>query len=346
MQLNRVQTTFLLGVLIGMGSCGRLQDPVQLSWDEHEKPDYAVRESWAALPQVEDPSDEVPKDLPSHLVGMDSLAVDVFFVHPTQYFKGAHWNASLADDAINQFTDDYPIRLQASAFQFGGRLYAPRYRQAHIGVFTWQDSLSWAALELAYDDVRDSFEHYLKHWNRGRGIILAGHSQGSWHLRWLIQEFFDGTPLQNQLVAAYAPGFDWYAEDFQEVHPCLQANQINCFCSWMSYAEGYFPPWLDGKKTKPVCTHPITWQNGTGRNDLAQHEGVVLSQMKFAHPHAIEVHVERGVLQIAEPLVPFGKFLQRNNWHVGDINLFWINIRENARLRAEAYLNASPPLPH
>jgi hypothetical protein len=28
----------------------------------------------------------------------------------------------------------------------------------------------------------------------------------------------------------------------------------------------------------------------------------------------------------------------RDNWHVGDVNLFWPNIRENARHRAEQWL--------
>ena len=339
-----VQTTLMLGVLFGIESCGQLQDPKGLVWETHEKPNYAEQKYWAALPQIEDASDEVPKNLPSHLTGWDSLEVDVFFVHPTQYFKGAHWNASLDDDGINQITDHYPIRLQASAFQFGGRLYAPRYRQAHIGVFTWQDSLSWRALELAYGDVRAAFEYYLTNWNRGRGIILAGHSQGSWHLRWLIQEFFDGTPLQNQLIAAYAPGFDWYPDDFHDVIPCSTPDQINCFCSWMSYGEGYFPKWLSDKRNPPVCTHPITWKHGTGSNDVGQHHGVVLSQLKFAHENSIEAYVERGVLQIVKPQVPFGRVLQRNNWHVGDINLFWVNIQENALLRSQTYLNAPPPL--
>ena len=259
--------------------------------------------------------------------------MDVFYLHPTQLFRGTHWNAHLDNRRVNRLIDAYPMRLQASAFNVGGRLYAPRYRQAHIGVFTWQDSTSWKALELAYQDVRAAFTHYLNQWNNGRPIVLAGHSQGSWHLRWLLQEFFDGKPLANQLVVAYGPGFDYYASDFEALTFCERPEQTGCICSWMSYGEGYFPDWLEANGQTPVCTHPVTWRL-EGGNNASEHRGVVLSQMRYAFPQSIEAHVERGVLQIHQPDVPFGRSLQRDNWHVGDINLFWLNIRENTKQRA------------
>lgn len=334
--MNHIFSSGLI-VLFALSSvgCSRLQNPNQLTWNPGESPDYKLADAWISLPNRMDPSDEVPKGLPDSLNfdKQSELEVDVFFVHPTMYFKGDHWNGDLDDQKLNKANEETPVRLQASAFNIGGKLYAPRYRQAHIGVFTWQDDTSWRALELAYDDVRSAFIHYLENWNDGRGIILAGHSQGSWHVRWLLQEFFDGKPLQNQLVVAYAPGFDFYESDFEELPYCKSANQTGCVCSWMSYGEGYFPAWLEHNGQTPMCVHPVTWQTH-GANDFQSHSGVVLSQMRFAHPQSIEAHIERGVLQIHEPNVPFGKVLQRQNWHIGDINLFWSNIRTNARLRA------------
>lgn len=312
-----------------------LQDKNELTWNEHRKPQYADFKDWAALPNHTDAADDIPKNLPSNVLIFDEneLDVDVFFVHPTQYFEGQWWNSSLDDSELNATTDSYPIRLQASAFQFGGKLYAPRYRQAHIGVFSWQDSTSYAAIELAYSDVRSAFEHYLEHWNEGRKIILAGHSQGSWHLRWLLQEFFDGKELQSQLIAAYGPGFDWYESDFEFIPPCKAPEEVGCVCSWMTYGGDYKPSWLGYKKEDPICTHPITWTDSVRCNDKNEHAGVVLSKMKFAHSESLEACVDQGILSLFQPDVPFGKQLQRENWHIGDINLFWLNIRDNARLR-------------
>ncbi len=37
------------------------------------------------------------------------------------------------------------------------------------------------AFDLAYEDLKTAFENYLKHYNKGRPIIIASHSQGSLH---------------------------------------------------------------------------------------------------------------------------------------------------------------------
>ena len=319
-----------------LSGCVSLQDQSELAFTLSEEPQFSNEMQWASLPWRLDPSDEIPKKLPNS-PPYDSLEVDVFFVHPTQYFNGAVYNAAIEDIKLNEEADRYTMLLQASAFNVGGKLYAPRYRQAHIGVFTWQDSLSLAALQVAYSDVRSAFLHYMEHWNDGRGIILAGHSQGSFHIRWLLQEFFDGKSLSSQLVAAYGPGFDWYPSEFKQLKACEKPDEVGCLCSWMSYGEGYFPKWLGYRDELPICTHPVNWKLNGDMNTLEEHQGVVLSNMKFAHAGKIQARSERGVLQIMPPDVPFSRFLHRDNWHVGDINLFWLNVRSNARNRAEAF---------
>ena len=56
---------------------------------------------------------------------------------------------------------------------------------------------------LLDEDVKAAFQYYLEHYNNGRPIIIASHSQGTTHAKRLLKEFFDGTALQHQLVAAY-----------------------------------------------------------------------------------------------------------------------------------------------
>ena len=107
--------------------------------------------------------------------------------------------------ALNAAVDAWPVRHQAAIFNGAGRVFAPRYRQAHIRVFSVEDSLSLAALKLAYSDIRAAFQHFLDHWDEGRPLIIAAHSQGSWHARWLLQEFFDGTPLQERVGRGVHP---------------------------------------------------------------------------------------------------------------------------------------------
>ena len=42
-----------------------------------------------------------------------------------------------------------------------------------------------------YDDVRDAWNYYLKHDNKGRGVVLVAHSQGSFILIDLIKREID-----------------------------------------------------------------------------------------------------------------------------------------------------------
>lgn len=299
-------------------------------------PDYSGESSWAALPWREDTADLLPK---GRAVSEGPGTADVFYVHPTIYEEGAAWNASLDSAALNQAVEEWPVRHQASIFNGAGRVFAPRYRQAHIRVFAVKDSLSLAALELAYSDIRSAFQHYLDHHDKGRPLIIAAHSQGSWHARWLLQEFFDGKPLQERLVAAYIPGMDIYPSDFEAIKPCESATDQHCYCTWMSYGTGYLPAWLGYKKEPPSVIHPISWTVEPGQvNAKAVHLGAVRESFRNKNPGSITAQLSsEGVLWVDQPhMFLVGRWLHRENWHVGDFNLFWDNIRTNVHERLQA----------
>jgi len=299
-------------------------------------PEYGEEASWSALPWREDAGDEIPK---GRAVSAGPGTADVFYLHPTIFEEGPAWNAPLDSVALNAAVDAWPVRHQAAVFNGAGRVFAPRYRQAHIRVFSVKDSLSLAALKLAYSDIRTSFQHFLDHWDEGRPLIIAAHSQGSWHARWLLQEFFDGTPLQERLVAAYIPGMDIYPSDFNQLQPCQSAVDQQCYCTWMSYGTGYVPPWLGYKEEPPSAIHPVTWTTTIDEtNERGDHLGAVRESFRNKNPGSITARLRpEGVLWVDQPhMFLVGKWLHRENWHVGDFNLFWDNIRTNVHTRLKA----------
>ncbi len=126
-------------------------------------PDYASPEAWARYGTNAD------------------AAVDVFFIHPTGYFRGERWNSPLDPDSAAAHNRRWMMANMASVFD-DFAVYAPKYREATIYAFLDADSDdSRAALALAYADVREAFEYFLTHISRGRPFILAGHSQGTLH---------------------------------------------------------------------------------------------------------------------------------------------------------------------
>jgi len=171
----------------------------------NDQPNYSDLIYWAAHPNKKDPSDSLPASLAKQYQPNDK--VDVFFLHPTTYLdttKPYGWNGSFKDIKTNIQTDYTAILNQASVFNIAGRVFAPRYRQAHIKSYSpvgHADTLkAIAAFELAYQDIKLAFDFYMKNENNGRPIIIASHSQGSTHAMRLLKEYFDDKPLAKKLI--------------------------------------------------------------------------------------------------------------------------------------------------
>ena len=76
--------------------------PVHNFEDEVTKtpPSYENLNHWIAHPNKFDQSDVLPKNLTNDTLCLDSI--DVFFIYPTVYTKGDHWNADINDEKLNK----------------------------------------------------------------------------------------------------------------------------------------------------------------------------------------------------------------------------------------------------
>ncbi|MCB0636649.1 MAG: DUF3089 domain-containing protein [Lewinella sp.] len=298
-------------------------------------PDYQQDRFWAALPWKDDPADLTPNGLTDQ---QEAAGVDVFFIHPTTYTgkRGQdNWNGPVRDADLNARTLESTIQYQASLFNGVGRVFAPFYRQAHLQAYFTKDTLSARrAFDLAYSDVRAAFRHYLRHHNQGRPILIASHSQGTTHARRLLQEFFDGKPLYNQLVAAYIVGLPVYETDFTSIPPCQTEEQTGCFCTWRTFRRGTEAPEPD---PTVVVTNPLRWTTEQTYAPDSLNLGAVLRPFDTLRPGATDAQVQGPILVSRRPSFPGSWLLLTRNYHVGDLNLFYQNIRENARLRARAF---------
>ncbi|MEO8086152.1 MAG: DUF3089 domain-containing protein [Bacteroidota bacterium] len=306
------------------------------------RPDYNKSENWAVLPDKKDNADRVPQ-CKGCLDEQASAEVDVFFIHPTLYLdttpKSHQWNADVNDEVINKKVDESTILYQASAFNGAGKIYAPRYREAHLAAYYTKDKpTADMAFELAYSDVKRAFEFYMEHWNNNRPVIIASHSQGTTHAIRLLQEFFDGKPLMNQLVAAYLIGIPVYDTLYSHLKICADSSETGCFVTWRTFAQKYFPPGYVIPKHDAVCTNPLTWRNDDKYAPYKLNKGGILKNFKHIIPHLSDAQVLDGVVRIDKPhffLTPFFKY---TNYHIVDYNLFYMNIRENAQLRVKKFL--------
>jgi hypothetical protein len=306
---------------------------------ENHLPDYSDLNYWAASPFKYDPSDNIPKDLKDR--SKDSLA-DVFFIYPTSYTDKKMpdgWNADIDDQAINQKTDQASILYQASVFNKYCRVFAPRYRQANLFAFYTADKKAGqAALNLAYEDVKNAFEYYLKNYNHGRPIIIASHSQGTWHAGKLLKEFFEGKPLQKQLVCAYIIGLPVFENYFSKLKPCEDSAATGCFVSWRTFEEGYEAPYIQKEKVKAFVVNPLTWTMDTTFAPADLNKGGVLRNFNKVVPGLVHAQVHGNILWVNKPKFFGSIFLKTKNYHIADYNLFYENIRENVGTRIQSFL--------
>ncbi len=297
------------------------------------KPHYSDLDYWAAHPGKWDPSDSISLAIRNEHI--DST-VDVFFLYPTSYTKRARSgpNAALDDDRINAKTDYSSILYQASVFNNQCRVFAPRYRQAHISnFFSRNKEKAMKAFDLAYEDLRSAFEFYLKTWNKGRPIIIASHSQGSLHGERLLKEYFENKPLTNKLVVAYIIGWPVPKQYFASLRMCEDSLQTGCICSWRTLRRGFVPRLLKNENGNSFVTNPLTWTTGNEYAGRKLNKGTILKKFNTLYTATTDAQISNGFLYVKKPKFPGSFFYFTRNYHVGDINLYYLNIRENVSRR-------------
>ncbi len=320
---------------------------------------YADQAMWIARPGLgaDDPAMWRPEGLDED-TEQAALPAAVFFVHPTSYLERAQWNAPV-DEPVSRERAELYVRGMASPFNRSVDVWAPRYRQAAIGAFLTDKGEAIEALDLAYGDVAQAFDFFLETVAPDKPIVLAGHSQGAYHLRRLLKEKVAGKPLKDRIAAAYVVGWPVSLEHGlpeMALPACTAPDQPGCIMGWVTFAEPADPsmvlrnyarkPGLDGEDLEGsafLCTNPMT--GGANRPaeasenlgslvpDLANETGTLAKGVVPARC------AENGLLLIGPPpKLDLGPYvLPGENYHLFDILLFWGNLRADVERRVEAW---------
>ena len=329
------------------GSKSNSEKDISLPIEPPVAPDYVSLTYWAAHPAKYDLSDSLPA--PYRPLKTDT-SVDVFFLHPTSYLNELkinkarldeaserfRWNADTKDETLNAYTDKTSILNQASAFN-ACRVFAPRYRQAHIHSFYIPDSIANPFFDTAYADIKAAFQYYLTYENKGRPFIIAAHSQGTLHASRLLKEFVDGKPLQNQLVAAYLIGLPVMENYFSQIPPCNKPGATGCFVSWRTFRKDYEPENVSKEPFKAVVINPLTWTLDDGWATRKANKGTLLYKFNKPKPYNVGAGIHGNILWSSKPRFFGNLFFTRKNYHIGDINLFWKNIHDNVAMQAAMF---------
>ena len=249
-----------------------------------EANDYGRAASWLCRPGRED---ACAVDLSTTIVEADgsltreawsadsNAPIDCFYVYPTVSTDLTPLSDMVADEAERNV-----IRQQFARFGSVCRLYAPLYRQVTLAGLRTMLASGGGGGALSrgphYDDVRDAWRYYLEHDNRGRGVALIGHSQGSFILAELIRQEIDGKPVQSRLVSAMLLGATLAVPrgkdvggSFQNIPLCRAAAQTGCVVTYVSFRSTVPPPAntrfgrVAGNDLVAACTNPAALAGGS-----------------------------------------------------------------------------------
>src|SRR5579864_3806784 len=247
------------------------------------KNDYSNGDNWLCRPGRQD---ACAVDLNTTIVSADgklktekwaanaNAPIDCFYVYPT-----VSNDPTPNSDMIPGPEEKSVVKVQFARFGSRCRLYAPMYRQ--ITLTALRAVIAGTPIPvngaLAYNDVLDAWNFYLEHDNKGRGVVLIGHSQGSIVLTQLIKSEIDGHPVQSRVISALLLGTSLPVPKgkdvggaFQHMPLCRAATQTGCVITYASFRATVPPPAnshfgkVTGEGMISGCTNPAALAGGSG----------------------------------------------------------------------------------
>ena len=161
-----------------------------------------------------------------------SPPVDCFYVYPTISAQ-----TTINADRTVGFREREIAIAQASRFSQICRVFAPVYRQITLSALEHPARITLADALVAYNSVRSAFRDYLAHYNRGRGIVFIGHSQGAAILIRLLKQDVDPSPsVRRRLVSALLMGGNVTVGEFKHIPACNSGRLTGCVVAYSSFA--------------------------------------------------------------------------------------------------------------
>ncbi|MEO9130190.1 MAG: DUF3089 domain-containing protein [Sphingomonas sp.] len=202
---------------------------------------------------------------------------DCFYVYPTVS------NDPTPNSDMNAGPEEAMVAAsQAARFASKCRVFAPLYRQVTLtalkAFITGQPVTMDRDMPLA--DVTAAWNDYLERDNKGRGVVLIGHSQGSGVLKALVAASIEAQPIRRNIISVMllgtnvaVPAGKDVGGDFKQMPLCHSDSQFGCVVSYVTFRADSPPPANSRFGKVPdagmvaACTNPAALAGGKAETD-------------------------------------------------------------------------------
>ena len=308
---------------------------VAFAAERTDAPDYSNPASWAYYAMGED------------------REVDVFLICPTVDTKSASNSFDLNEKLKGKFVN--ALDMEKGIYEETGRLFSPYYRQMSMNAYRLSETERAEAFSVAYGDVSAAFRWYLERENAGRGLILAGFSQGAQMCLELLKEYYGGdgaeaAALRNNLIAVYAIGWSVTEEmtkEYPQIVPAKGETDTGTVVSFDCEDGTLTDTLVIPAGTKALSINPLNWRTDSTAADKALNRGAVMATGAEPIPALCGAYIgPRGELVVTDisaaeyPAVI--DIFPDGSYHIYDYLFFFENLRENVAARTVAWQTGLP----
>lgn len=342
--MKKLSILFICAFILIFTACGHspVKDKLTTSDNYDIKPlagkalDYSSSENWMCF---EDDPDQ---------------KVDLFYIYPTINYESSD------DSGLAPITEEHKnaakkeaYDTQGSAFASYTNVYAPYYRQVCLDkileISAGKDNLlSLKDMDrdsLPRTDIYAALDYYFNNINNGRPFIFAGHSQGSFMISIVLEEYMKVHPeYLERMVAAYAIGAP-FDKSYIERNPHLKyaegETDTGCIITWNTQGPGATIPSRIVAAKDPYCINPLNWKTDDTYASESENLGSIVDGEIVKGYADAQIDTSRGVL-ICNDCTDYSPELLHvlfgdRSLHGNDWELYYENIKENGKKRIEAY---------
>lgn len=277
---------------------------------------------------------------------------DVFYIYPTVCASETSNKCSI-DNMQMQNSAKKVIKLQAEAFSKYANIFAPYYTQYDIDVFEYSN---YSDIQKTIknnmqgiNEIYDALDYYFKNYNNGRPFILVSHSQGSALMQYVLSDYMkNNAEYYKNMVAAYVIGYP-VTKEFMAENPHLKfANSaddtgvIIAFEVQSPNKAGIDALYTDNR----LVINPLNWKKDETYASTEENLGSLNQRtLEITSPGIADAQIdlEKGVvicstLDEQKYQIPIPSVFGTGSYHGQSFQLYYINLRENAKERIDNFI--------